>query len=160
MGVRNLAIALPERSEVWRGETLTRMYRNLGWLLAEFAQMRRYSPAFVRDRLMRYEGLEHYTAAMDAGRGVLVLTGHLGAWELSSFVHSLLGRPMGMVIRRLDNPLVDQLVNGIRCMHGNRILHKDGSLVDGKYWPNGRQLILLDREAASAPGKKKRSRKR
>jgi Kdo2-lipid IVA lauroyltransferase/acyltransferase len=32
---------------------------------------------------------------------------------------------MSMVIRRLDNPKVDQLVNGIRCLHGNRVLHKD-----------------------------------
>jgi KDO2-lipid IV(A) lauroyltransferase len=32
---------------------------------------------------------------------------------------------MGMVIRRLDNPLVDCLVNRIRCQHGNRVLHKD-----------------------------------
>ena len=32
---------------------------------------------------------------------------------------------MGMVIRRLDNPLVDRYVNAVRCMHGNRVLHKD-----------------------------------
>jgi len=32
---------------------------------------------------------------------------------------------MGMVIRRLDNPLVDDFVNRIRCLHGNRVLHKD-----------------------------------
>jgi Kdo2-lipid IVA lauroyltransferase/acyltransferase len=54
-----------------------------------------------------------------------VLTGHLGAWELSSFYHSLMGMPMGMVIRRLDNPLVDMFVNRIRCLHGNRVIHKD-----------------------------------
>ncbi len=36
-----------------------------------------------------------------------------------------MGRPMGMVIRRLDNPLVDQFVNRIRCLHGNRVIHKD-----------------------------------
>jgi KDO2-lipid IV(A) lauroyltransferase len=54
-----------------------------------------------------------------------VLTGHLGAWELSSFHHSLMGFPMGMVIRRLDNPLVDEFVNRIRCLHGNKVLHKD-----------------------------------
>ena len=59
------------------------------------------------------------------GKGVLVLTGHLGAWELSSFYHSLMGYPMGMVIRRLDNPLVDEFVNRIRCLHGNRVMHKD-----------------------------------
>src|SRR6202043_423272 len=39
--------------------------------------------------------------------------------------HSLAGYPMGMVIRRLDNPLVDRMVNRIRCRHGNRVLHKD-----------------------------------
>jgi Kdo2-lipid IVA lauroyltransferase/acyltransferase len=53
------------------------------------------------------------------------VTAHLGAWELSSFWHSLMGYPMTMVIRRLDNPRVDRLVNGIRCLHGNRVVHKD-----------------------------------
>ena len=56
---------------------------------------------------------------------MLVLTGHLGAWELSSFYHSLMGYPMSLVIRRLDNPLVDEFVNHIRCLHGNRVIHKD-----------------------------------
>ena len=47
------------------------------------------------------------------------------AWERSSFYHSLMGYPMGMVIRRLDNRLIDTWVNGIRTLHGNRVLHKD-----------------------------------
>jgi KDO2-lipid IV(A) lauroyltransferase len=69
--------------------------------------------------------LEHYLAARERGQGVLIVTGHLGAWELSSFWHSLMGHPMTMVIRRLDNPRVDRLVNSIRCLHGNRVVHKD-----------------------------------
>jgi KDO2-lipid IV(A) lauroyltransferase len=32
---------------------------------------------------------------------------------------------MGMVIRRLDNRPLDEYVNNIRCLHGNRVLHKD-----------------------------------
>ena len=75
--------------------------------------------------LIRYDGFEHFAQAEARGGGVLVLTGHLGYWELSSFYHSLMGHPMGMVIRRLDNPLVDRLVNNVRCLHGNRVLHKD-----------------------------------
>ncbi len=74
---------------------------------------------------IRYDGLEHYLGARARGKGVLVLTGHLGAWELSSFYHSLKDYPMGLVIRRLDNPLVDRFVNRIRCLHGNRVIHKD-----------------------------------
>jgi KDO2-lipid IV(A) lauroyltransferase len=86
--------------------------------------MPRYSPEQAQG-FIRYEGLEHYLAARDQGKGVLILTGHLGAWELSSFYHSLMGYPMSIVIRRLDNPLVDNLVNQIRCLHGNQVLHKD-----------------------------------
>jgi KDO2-lipid IV(A) lauroyltransferase len=76
-------------------------------------------------KFIRYDGLEHYLAARARGKGVLVLTGHLGAWVLSSFYHSLMGYPMSLVIRRLDNPLVDAYVNRIRCLHGNRVIHKD-----------------------------------
>ena len=124
VGQRNLALAFPEMPAAQRTRILRQEYRNLGWLLAEFCRMSTYTAAYA-SRFIRYEGLENYLAARDRGNGVLILTGHLGAWELSSFYHSLAGYPMGMVIRRLDNPLVDALVNRIRCLHGNRVLHKD-----------------------------------
>ena len=124
VGMKNLTIAFPEKSDREREQILRAMYRNLGWQLAEFCQM----PHYTLDRanqFIRYEGLEHYLATRQRAQGVLILTGHLGAWELSSFYHSLAGYPMSMIIRRLDNPLIDRLVNGIRCQHGNRVLHKD-----------------------------------
>jgi len=123
-GHRNLVLAFPQKSEAERDHILRKLYRNLGWLLAEFCQMPRYTRDQV-GRFIRYEGLEHYLKAREQGKGVLILTGHLGAWELSSFYHSLMGYPMSIVIRRLDNPLVDRLVNQIRCLHGNQVLHKD-----------------------------------
>ena len=124
MGLRNLELAFPERAEGEREGMLRADYRNLGWLLAEFCQMPGYTVERASE-FIEYDGLEHYVAARALGKGVLVLTGHLGAWELSSFYHSLRGWPMGMVIRRLDNPLVDAFVNRIRCLHGNRVIHKD-----------------------------------
>ncbi len=123
-GDLNLRLAFPQKTAAERRQILRKLYRNLGWLLAEFCQMPRYTPEQAQ-RFIRYEGLEHYLAARDQGKGVLILTGHLGAWELSSFYHSLMGYPMSIVIRRLDNPLVDNLVNQIRCLHGNQVLHKD-----------------------------------
>jgi KDO2-lipid IV(A) lauroyltransferase len=123
-GNRNLQIAYPESDAAWRSCTLRQLYRNLGLHLAEFCLMSRYTRDSTRS-FIHYAGLEHYLAARDQDHGVLVVTGHLGLWELSSFYHSLMGYPMSMVIRRLDNPLVDRLVNGIRCLHGNTVLHKD-----------------------------------
>jgi len=120
----NLRMAYPLSTAGERQELVGRLYRNLGWQLAEFCQMSRYTPANTAG-FARCEGLEHYLAAQARGKGVLIVTGHLGAWELSSFYHSLLGHPMSMVIRRLDNEKVDRFVNAIRCQHGNRVLHKD-----------------------------------
>ena len=124
VGMENLTLAFPEKSCQERERILRKMYRNLGWQLAEFCQMPHYTLEQA-NQFIRYQGLEHYLAARQRGEGVLVLTGHLGAWELSSFYHSLSGYPMNMIIRRLDNPLVDRFVNSIRCQHGNRVLHKD-----------------------------------
>jgi KDO2-lipid IV(A) lauroyltransferase len=124
VGLRNLKMAFPEMTAKEREAVLRSEYRNLGLLMAEFCKMPDYTAASA-SRFIRYEGLENYLQARERGKGVLVLTGHLGAWELSSFYHSLMGMPMGMVIRRLDNPLVDEFVNRIRCLRGNRVIHKD-----------------------------------
>jgi KDO2-lipid IV(A) lauroyltransferase len=123
-GTRNLERALPELTAEARAQILRGVYRSLGWQLAEFCRMQQYTQANVK-ALIRYEGLENFLAAEAQGKGVLILTGHLGAWELSSFYHSLMGHPMGMVIRRLDNRRLDEYVNRIRCMHGDKVLHKD-----------------------------------
>jgi Kdo2-lipid IVA lauroyltransferase/acyltransferase len=124
VGIRNLEMALPELSSEARKKILRGVYIHLAWQLVEFCRMPRYTPENTRDWL-RTEGMEHYLAAQARGKGVLVITGHLGAWELSSFYHSLMGHPMGMIIRRLDNRRLDAFVNGIRCLHGNFVLHKD-----------------------------------
>ena len=124
VGYRNLQIAFPGRPRPGHTAILRAEYRSLGWQLAEFCQMRKYTPGNTAN-FIRYEGLDHYLCARQHGQGVLILTGHLGAWELSSFYHSLMGYPMSMVIRRLDNELVDRLVNDIRCQHGNKVVHKD-----------------------------------
>ena len=124
VGVRNLEMALPELSSKARKKILKRVYLHLGWQLVEFCRMARYTPENTRD-WMRTEGLEHYLAAQARGKGVLIITGHLGAWELSAFYHSLMGHPMGMIVRNLDNRRLDEYVNGIRSMHGNFVISKD-----------------------------------
>jgi KDO2-lipid IV(A) lauroyltransferase len=124
VGLRNLELAFPEKTEAERRTILRGVYRSLGWQIGEFCKMGGYT-AEQASKFIRYDGLENYLAARGRGKGVLVLTGHLGAWELSSFYHSLMGYPMSLVIRRLDNPLVQESVNRIRCLHGNRVIHKD-----------------------------------
>jgi len=124
VGMRNLALAFPqmpaeERRRIVRGE-----YISLGRQLAEVCLFPRYTCANVTDVVV-YDGLENYQKAFARGKGVLFLTGHLGGWELSAFAHSLQGHPLWIVMRPLDNPYIDRLVQSYRTMHGNKTVSKD-----------------------------------
>jgi len=124
VGRRNLELAFRNLPGISRRRILRGLYRHLGWQLVEFCRMARYTPENTRG-WMRTEGLDHYLAAQARGKGVLIVTGHLGAWELSGFYHSLMGHAMSVVIRPLDNRRLDNFVNRIRCLHGNRVIDKD-----------------------------------
>jgi KDO2-lipid IV(A) lauroyltransferase len=72
-----------------------------------------------------YDGLENYERAYTRGKGVLFLTGHFGGWELSAFTHSLHGHWLHVVMRPMDNPYLDRLLQQYRTMYGNKTVAKD-----------------------------------
>ena len=119
----NLRVAFPEKSDAERERILRAAFRQWGWLVAEFARFPRHTAQTIEDVIV-YDGLENYQQAAARGKGVLYLTAHVGAWELSSFAHSLHGCPLAYVNRPLDNPLVDRLVNRYRCLGGNRAIDR------------------------------------
>ncbi len=123
VGLRNLAIAFPQMPAAERRRLLRAEYDNLGRLLAEFCKFPSYTRANV-DQVAVYDGLENYLAARERGKGVLFLTAHLGGWELGSFVHSLHGYPVREVVRALDNPYLNRLVERYRTLHGNSTFDK------------------------------------
>ncbi|MCI0354425.1 MAG: lysophospholipid acyltransferase family protein [Acidobacteria bacterium] len=123
VGLRNLEIAFPEKSAGERRRIVKALFTHLGRQLAEFCLLPRYTKENVTETVL-YDGLDNYDAARRRGRGVVILTAHLGGWELGSFVHSLNGHPMHIVVRALDNPYVNRLVDRYRTLHGNTTLDK------------------------------------
>ncbi|MCS7042768.1 MAG: lysophospholipid acyltransferase family protein [Bryobacteraceae bacterium] len=118
---RNFEIAMPELPRGERARLLEGCWTNLARVLAMVAQFPRIHAGNV-GRFIRYEGLENYQRARARGRGVLVATAHLGNWEFSAFAHALMTEPMAVVVRPLDNPLLDALATRYRTLSGNRIL--------------------------------------
>jgi KDO2-lipid IV(A) lauroyltransferase len=125
--MRNLEMAYPEKTAAERKAIADEVFRSIARLLATFARF----PQMNRENIhewIRYEGLEHYLAAKKAGRGVLVATAHFGNWEFSAFAHALMTEPMHVMIRPLDNPALDRLVEQRRELSGNHLIVKwDGA---------------------------------
>ncbi len=122
-GARNLEIAFPELDERERADILRGCFQSLGRLLGEFSHFPRATPESLR-HIIDFEGLENLVAARESGRGVIVFTAHLGAWELLSFALSAFGYPMSFLVRRIDNSQVERFVEKTRTRFGNRSIDK------------------------------------
>jgi KDO2-lipid IV(A) lauroyltransferase len=122
-GLRNLELAFPELDTPRRQELLRGCFRNLGRLLGVFSHFGKSRPEALH-ALIKCQGLEHLDAAEKSGRGVILFTGHIGAWELSSFGLSLFGHPLSFLVRRIDNPKIEALVERSRTRQGNRTIDK------------------------------------
>jgi KDO2-lipid IV(A) lauroyltransferase len=122
-GQRNLELAFPELDVRRRKDLLRGCFQNLGRLLGVFSHFGKESPNALQ-AMIECEGLEHLSAAEQSGRGVILFTGHVGAWELSSFGLSLVGHPLSFLVRRIDNPKIEALVERSRTRRGNRTIDK------------------------------------
>ena len=123
VAMRNLELAMPEKTESERRRIADGVFDSIGRLLVCFAKF----PQIVHGDLSRWarlEGYEHVEEARRRGRGVLLATAHLGNWELGALAHGLQGEPMDVVVRPLDNPWIDRLVARRRAACGNRVIEK------------------------------------
>ncbi|MBS1787581.1 MAG: lysophospholipid acyltransferase family protein [Acidobacteria bacterium] len=123
----NLRLAFPNSTATERQQIKRGTFRNLGRLLGEVSQFPKLNRQNI-ESVVSYVGLENFLDAVATGRGVILLTGHIGAWELSVFAHSVYGHPMSFLARRVDNPLVEQLAEANRTRFGNRSIDKKNSV--------------------------------
>jgi KDO2-lipid IV(A) lauroyltransferase len=122
----NLRLAFPEWTDAQRAATIRGMVRSLGWMAAEFARMPRYTRENIEEVIV-LDGQENFLEGQRRGKGVLFLTAHMGAWELSSFAHALYGYPLHYMARPFDNARLDALVNRYRGLSGNAPIFKNES---------------------------------
>ena len=125
-GQRNLLLAFPEKSDDERRKLLVDCFRSLGRELGIFSHFQHSSQSDLKN-LFEVSGVEHLIKAKAEGKGVILFTGHLGAWELTSFGASVIGHPFSFLVRRLDNPRVEEMVDRARTRFGNETLNKLGA---------------------------------
>jgi Kdo2-lipid IVA lauroyltransferase/acyltransferase len=138
IAMRNLEIAFPEQDLAARRAILIDAYRNLGRMAAEWVHFFDLDSANIA-RYVTYDGRENWDEAirLSAGRGILVLTGHFGNFELLSVGHSLHGNPIAIVQRPNRNPVIDRAVAARRLRQGNLTISRKGA---------GREVLRLLRQ--------------
>jgi KDO2-lipid IV(A) lauroyltransferase len=103
---------------------LTRLtFINLGRTVVETCRILKIDRENFR-QCIRVEGYEHFQQAKRRGKGIIYITAHLGSWELLPLASALMGEPLSIVTRPLDNPYLDRVINRLRTAWGTRVLPK------------------------------------
>jgi KDO2-lipid IV(A) lauroyltransferase len=126
VGFRNLELALPELSETEHEEILRGSFKSLGRQLGIFSHFGRFSAEQVC-KIIDVEGIEHCRQDAPQKRGKFIFTAHFGGWELSHLAMTARNFPMNVVARRIDNPLLENLVDDLRTALGSRTIDKKAS---------------------------------
>ncbi|MBP6001962.1 MAG: lysophospholipid acyltransferase family protein [Pyrinomonadaceae bacterium] len=130
VGMRNLEIAFPEMPDDERRRILKGTFENIGRVLGEVSQMHKMTPerlAKIVDFNLDAQSLDLYAKNKATGRGVLIVTGHFGNWELMVLGFAAIHEPMAYLARPLDNPLIEDLTVRMRTRYGNRPINKTNS---------------------------------
>ena len=149
----NLERAFPELSAQELQELTKETFRHLGLSFLDSLSSGRFS-AVEFCRRLTLQGFEHLQEAEAAGKGVFVMSAHLGCWEAAALPVGLYQGPMDVVGRPLDNPHLDRELSWLRTRFGNRSLDKRGAArsMMKVLRKGGRVGILIDQRAPRGDG--------
>ena len=119
---RQIAAAFPEFSRQRVVEVSRRSYDSLGRTSIETAVLPGTSSQHVLDRVERVEGWELVEAAIAEGKGLLIVTGHLGNWEFGGAYFAARGVPIDVVARSMANPIFDAYLTRTRRKIGMEVI--------------------------------------
>ncbi len=104
-----------------------RCFQHLGVTAVELLRQKSYSEADIRSKVV-FDKHEHLRSAAALGRGVLLLSAHIGNWELSGSYMSRIGYPVDLLVKRQNNQRVDKLINSFRDSQGVGVIYTDTGL--------------------------------
>jgi KDO2-lipid IV(A) lauroyltransferase len=145
LAIAQIGAAFPTRTAADCRAIARATFTHFGRALVLLLEFSRLTPEEIRERV-DYEGDDRVRQALAAGKGLIIVTGHVGYWELQGLAHALVLPPLAVLARPLDNPRLHALLEGIRCATGNSVIYKQGALrkVLRVLGANGSAGILID----------------
>lgn len=129
MADENLREAISRRGLTWNADRIQReMFDHIGRMVAEFL----FAGVWARRRQVhKYVILEHahiLEGVLARGRGAILMTGHLGNWELAALAIGQAGFPLCTITRKIKNRFLDKFVHDIRMLGHHQLVPQYGSL--------------------------------
>lgn len=142
-----LAIAYPEKSEAERRALGRRVFASLGLGGAEYFRFPNLQPAELDAMVESAPGFERLQELTRQGKGVVVVSGHFGHWELLS-AWSAPRVPVAVVGRQLYDPRLDERITRYRRARGVEVFPRDTAVRPILRWlRDGRVLgVLADQD--------------
>ena len=103
-------------------------YRHYMYAVLEIIRLSRMDLKIAMQRLEVGTAEKEVQVALAAGKGVVVITGHLGNWEWGCMALGQVGAVEGVIARSLDNPLIDAAINKTRRRSGVEVWYKQGAI--------------------------------
>jgi KDO2-lipid IV(A) lauroyltransferase len=119
---KQIAAAFPEFSSREVKRVARESYRHLGRVAAETALFSRLDGPGILGHMQGIEGLELFLQQRAEGRGAIVLTGHVGNWEIGGAAVAASGVPIDVVVRLMGNPLFDKYLTATRTRLGMTVV--------------------------------------
>ncbi len=108
---------MPELSSNERKRIINTMYRFQG---INFVEMVWYSLKGLKRiaEVVEVDGIEHYERALERGKGVLILSAHVGNFELMSMATAAWGYKLSIIVKRIKNDAVNEIFENLRTHEG------------------------------------------
>ncbi|MEX2608382.1 MAG: lysophospholipid acyltransferase family protein, partial [Gemmatimonadota bacterium] len=113
VALANLRIAFPDADEGWMRTTARAAYGYIGREMITMLRLPELAPEAIRGRT-RFPDEALFRAAMAEGRGVVMVAGHFGNWEVAAAGLAARGYPTDVIVRRQSNPLFNRLILATR----------------------------------------------
>ncbi len=121
IALKNISYAFPEMDEDTRRRIVRQSYGNILATFISFPRIAALNASRV-DRHFDFQCTENYEHAKNMGKGVFLLTGHLGNWELAAAAHSIKNGGLIAVAKDIHNPYIDAYIKALRRSAGIEVV--------------------------------------
>jgi len=124
--VRNFDVVLGDAvSHMSKRKLVRNLWRNWGRFLLEMFRFERMTDSEIAKLVPEFVGLEHIKRAHEKGRGVVVMTAHIGHWELGGILLDHLGYKINVVLYPYESEEKNRMLDKNKAVRGIKIIQSN-----------------------------------